>query len=97
MKKAQASVATESEAAFPTLGVDDFPGDEAQSSTSLKEDEDNTPPVSSILLHDASPSATAGAAESLSKGFGGARPRIPASVMGSSHHKKALPHCSTHA
>ena len=54
VKKAQASVATESKAAFPAPGVDDFPGAEAHSSTSLEEDEeDDTPPVPSYhtILH----------------------------------------------
>ena len=79
--------------------VDDFPGDETQSSTSIEEDEeDNTPQVPSSLLHDVSQAGNTGeAAESSPGGFGGTRPRIPTSAIGSSHCKKALPHRSTHA
>ena len=99
MKKAQASVAANSEVASSAPVADDFPGAETQSSTSIKEDEeDDTPPFPSSLSHDVSlAAATAEAAESSPGGFGGACPHIPTSVIGSGHRKKALPHHSTHA
>ena len=77
--------------------VDDFPGDETQSSTSIEEDEeDDTPPVPSSFSHDVSQAAmTAEAAESSPEGFGGARPHVPTSAVGAGHRKKALPHHST--
>ena len=99
MKKAQVSAAVDSEAVSSTPVVDDFPGDETQSSTSIIDDEeDDTPPVLSSLLYNVLQAAkTAEAAESLPEGFGGAWPCVPAPAIGSGHHKKALPHRSTHA
>ena len=52
-KKAQVSAAVDSKTASSTSVVDDFPGDETQSSTSIKDDEeDDIPPVLSPLPHD---------------------------------------------
>ena len=79
--------------------VDNFPGDETQSSTSIEEDEeDNTPPVPSSLSHDVSQAATtAEVVESSPGGFGGAHPCVLTSAVDSGHCKKALPHRSTRA
>ena len=55
VKKVQVSTAVDSEAASSTPVVDNFPGDETQSSTSIKDDEeDDTAPVLSSLSHDVS-------------------------------------------
>ena len=97
MKKAQVGVAAESKAISPTPVVDDFPEDESLSSTSIEEDEeDGVPSVPSSLLRGVSPTAaTTEVATSSSGDFRGARPRVPTSIIGSGHHKKALPHHST--
>ena len=67
VKKGQASVDVESEVVSSTPVVDGFPGDDTQSSTSIKEyEEDDTPPVFSSIMPVA---PIAEAAECLSEGF----------------------------
>ena len=91
MKKAQAA----SIAPF----ADDFLGDEAQSSTSIEEDKEYevSSDLSSMLPDVSLSIPLPEAAESSPEGFGGVRPHVPTAAIGSGHHKKALPHCSTHA
>ena len=96
VKKAQAPTVVDSKAAFTTPFPDNFLGEETQSSTSIEDDkEDDVPPLLSSSLHNI-PSAAPIAKPSL-EGFGGARPHVSTAAMGSGHHKKALPHHSTHA
>ena len=97
MKKAQASVATESKAVPPTPVIDDFPKDESLSSTSTEEDQEYCalPAPSSFPPKIPTSTVTTEVPASSSGNFQGARPRVSTSAAGSGRHKKALPHHST--
>ena len=92
VKKAQASTAVST-----APSTDNFPGEEAQSSTSFEDDEeDDVPPFPSSSLHNVpSAASTAEAAKLAPEGFGGACPCIPTAAAGSGHRKKVFPHHST--
>ena len=104
MKKVQVSTAVHSEGASFTPVTDDLPGDEAQSSTSIEDGEDDyilpvSSPVEDVSLplpqDVAQPTATTEAVKPLPGDFGGAHPCVPTAAVGSSHRKKALPQRST--
>ena len=98
MKKVQAPTAVDSGAVSTAPSADDFSREEAQSSTSLEDDEeDDVPPFPSSLHDVPSAAPTAEATELSPEGFGGAHSCVPTTAVSLGHCKKAFPHRSTRA